>query len=98
MTTRQLSIKNKNHYFYNDLINLSNFEDNNLKLDKKSWKDRFYYISHIDKNKRPEWNVNSVNPLYLLINRVYATVSEENGVKYLKINEGDTMLFNKVYF
>ena len=59
---------------------------------------QFYYISYIDKDKRPEWNVNSVNPLYLLINIVYATVSEENGVKYLKINEGDTMLFNKIYF
>ena len=44
MTTRQLSIKNKNHYFYNDLINLSNFEDDNLKLDKKSWKDIDFII------------------------------------------------------
>ena len=36
MTTIQLDIKNRTYYFYNDLINLSNFEASNLKLDKKS--------------------------------------------------------------
>ena len=35
MTTKQLDIKNKTYYFYNDLINVSNFEPGNLKLDKK---------------------------------------------------------------
>ena len=36
MTTKQLDIKNKTYYFYNDLINLSNFSINNLKIDKKN--------------------------------------------------------------
>ena len=45
MTTRQLNSKNKTYYFYNDLINILNFEASNLKLDKKSWKDiDIYYI------------------------------------------------------
>ena len=35
MTTKQLDIKNESNYFYNDLINLTNFRMNNLKLDKK---------------------------------------------------------------
>ena len=35
MTTKQLDIKTRTYYFYNDLINLSNFEASNLKLDKK---------------------------------------------------------------
>ena len=35
MTVRQLNIKNKTYYFYNDLINALNFEPINLKLDKK---------------------------------------------------------------
>ena len=65
------------------MINLSNFEADNLKLDKKIWKDiDIYYIGYIDKDKPSEWNVNSVNPLYLLINRAYAIISEKkNGVK-----------------
>ena len=31
MTTRQLNIKNRTYYFYNDLINALNFEANNSK-------------------------------------------------------------------
>ena len=37
MTTKQLDIKNRTYYFYNDLINLSNFQPGNLKIDKKTW-------------------------------------------------------------
>ena len=36
MATRQLNIKNRSYYFYNDLINVLNFEAINLKLDKKN--------------------------------------------------------------
>ena len=77
MTTKQLNIKNKSYYFYNDLINLSNFSVN-LKLDKKKWKDiDIYYIGYVDKNKPEDWKVNSVNPLYLIINKVFCFVGEK---------------------
>ena len=67
MTTKQLDIKNKSYYFYNDLINLSNFTMN--KLNKRTWKDNdIYYIGYVDKSKPEDWCVNSVNPLYLMIN------------------------------
>ena len=36
MATKHLNIENKSYYFYNDLINLSNFSMNNLQLDKKN--------------------------------------------------------------
>ena len=36
MTTTQLNMKNKSYYFFNDLINISNFSMNNLQLDKKN--------------------------------------------------------------
>ena len=36
MTTEQLNIKNRSYYFYNDLINVFNFEASNLKIDKKN--------------------------------------------------------------
>ena len=69
MTTKQLNIKNRNYYFYNDLINIVNFEVSNLKLDKKTLVGLdIYYIGYVEKN--PQWNVNSVNPLYLMINRI----------------------------
>ena len=72
MTTRQLNIKNRTYYFYNDLINLSNFSVNNLKLDKNTWKDiDIYYIGYADKKTPEDWKVNSVNSLYLMISRVF---------------------------
>ena len=35
MAIRQLNIKIKTYYFYSDLINIKNFNNNKLKLDKK---------------------------------------------------------------
>ena len=73
------------------MINVLNFEASNLKIDKKAWKDiDIYYIGYVD--KKPDWNVNSVNPLYLFINRVYGSISEKNGVKYLTIDKGNSVL------
>ena len=88
MAVRQLNIKNKSYYFYNDLINIFNFESVNLKLDKETWKDiDIYFIGYIDKNKPEDWQVRSVKPLYLMINKVFCSVGEENNVKYLKIGK-----------
>ena len=90
MTTRQLSIEKRAYYFYNNLINVLNFEASNLELDKKIWKDiDIYYIGYVD--KKPDWNVNSVNPLYLIMNRVYGSISEKNGNKFLTIDKGDSV-------
>ena len=36
MTTKEIAIKNRTYYFYNDLINIKNFHPNMLKLDKNS--------------------------------------------------------------
>ena len=91
MTIRQLNIRNRSYYFYNDLTNVLNFEASNLKIDKKTWKDIYiFFIGYVD--KKPDLNVNSVSPLYLIINRVYGYVSEKNGVRFLKIDKGDSVL------
>ena len=39
VTTKQLNIKNRTYYFYDDLINIKNFNPKLLKLDKKSFND-----------------------------------------------------------
>ena len=65
MTVRQMNIKNRTYYFYNDLVNIKDFDARLLRLDKKtSMGLGIYYIGFV--TKKPEWNVNSVNPLYLL--------------------------------
>ena len=35
---KQIEIKNRTYYFYNDMINLQDFESNLLKIDKKHYK------------------------------------------------------------
>ena len=83
-----MSIKNRTYPFYNDLINITNFETNNLKLDKKtSLGLDIYYIGYVD--KKSEWNINSVNPLYLIINRIDGFAEEKNDNKYLNISDTD---------
>ena len=45
---RQIEIKNWTYYFYNDKINLKNFEQNLLKVDRKSYKNiGIYDIGYI---------------------------------------------------
>ena len=91
MTTKKLNIKGRSYYFYSDLINLWNFDERNLKLDKKSWKDfDIYYLGYVD--KKPEWHVNNVNQLYFIINRVYRMIFQESRTKYLSIHKPENVL------
>ena len=51
MAIRQLNIKGRTYFVYNDLINIKNFNSKNLKLDKKSvLGNDVYYIGYIAKN------------------------------------------------
>ena len=85
MTTKQLNIKNRTYYFWNNLINLKDFDPSLLKLDKKSSMDvSIYYIGYF--TKKPEYNINCVNPLYLLINELDGFIEEKEDSKYLNIS------------
>ena len=47
-TNKKINIKNRTHYFHNDIIDLENFDSSLLKLDKKSYKDiGIYNIGYI---------------------------------------------------
>ena len=35
---KEINIKERTYYFYNDIIDLKTFDSNNLKLDKKTYK------------------------------------------------------------
>ena len=50
---KQIEIKNRTYYFYNDMINLKNFESDLLKIDKKHYKNiDIYYIGYITIKKK----------------------------------------------
>ena len=79
-----MNIKNRIFYFYNDLINIKDFDPKLLKLDKKLYKNiDIYYIGYI--TKKDEYAVNSVNPLYLLAYTIDSFIEEKRGNKCLNI-------------
>ena len=44
---KQINIKNRTYYFYNDIIDLKDFDAKLLKIDKKSYKNiDIYYIGY----------------------------------------------------
>ena len=50
---KQVNIKNQTFYFYNDIIDLKNFDATLLKTDKKSFKDiGIYNIGYITIKKK----------------------------------------------
>ena len=68
-TIKEINIKNPTYYFYNDIIDLDDFDESKIKVDKKDFNDiDIYYLGYEYKNKITECNViRSVNPLYLKI-------------------------------
>ena len=68
-TIKQINIKNITYYFYNDIINLDEFDESRIRVNKKDFNDiDIYYLGYEYKKKISECNViNGVNPLYLKI-------------------------------
>ena len=46
-TVKQINIKNQTYYFYNDMINIKNFDPILLKIDRKSYKILVFIILDI---------------------------------------------------
>ena len=88
---KALNIKNQTYYFFNDMINIQNFQSNLLKIDKKHYKGfNIYNIGYITIKKICNCkNIHSVNSLYLLIGPASGYFSEKNGEKYLILNTID---------
>ena len=82
---KQINIKNRTYYFYNDMINLKKFEPNLLKIDRKSYKNiGIYNIGYITIKKIDDYeSIYSVNPLYLQVNLANGYIKEKNENKYL---------------
>ena len=89
--TSQINIKNRTYYFYNDQISLKDFNASLLKIDKKDYKDiDIYYIGYVTvKTFAYCNNINSVNPLYLMINEMIGHFKKKNENKYLVLDDVD---------
>ena len=80
---KQINTKNRTYYFFNDMINIKEFDSSQLKIDKKSYQNiGIYYIGYITIKSVSDYeNVNSLNLLYLIIAEVDGYIEENNGKK-----------------
>ena len=66
---KEINIKNQTYYFFDDMIDIKTFHSSLLKIDKTSHKDiDIYYSGYITIKKFSDCeNIQSVNPLYLIV-------------------------------
>ena len=100
---KQINIKNRTYSFYNDIIDLKDFDAKLLKIDKKSYKNvDIYYIGYITIKKIDDYqSIYSVNPLFLRIDHASGYIEEKNGNKYLifdSVDENKEVLKNMQMF
>ena len=99
--TKQINIKNRTYYFYNDQIDLKDFDGKFLKIYKKDYNEiDICYIGYVTIKQRKYYNnISSVNPLYLRINEMIGhfkcnfiecnSIEEKNKNKYLVLDDID---------
>ena len=88
---KQINITNRTYHFYNDIIDLKNFDARLLNIDKKSFKGiGIYNIGYITIKKIDYCkNIHSVHPLYLRIDHANGQIEEKSVNKSLVFDSTD---------
>ena len=82
---KDVSIKNQK-YIFDHFINKENFDRNNIKIDEKSyWNILIYYIGYVTIKYSKYVKIDSVNSLYLIINKVDGCFEDIKNSKYLTL-------------
>ena len=75
---KEINNKNRTYYFFNDMMNIKDFDPNLLKIDKKPYKNiDNYNIGLITVKDFYYVKINSVNPLYLIISEADKYIKEK---------------------
>ena len=83
---KDISMKSHIYYFFDDIINIKEFDPNNIKLDENSYKNiLIYYIGYMTIKDLKYIKISSVNPLYLMFNKMNGYFEEINGNNYLTL-------------
>ena len=79
---KDIDIKNRTYYFFNDIVDIENFDRNNIKIDKKSYESiLIYYIGYVTIKEYAK--IYCVNPLYLIFRNANGYFKEINKIKFL---------------
>ena len=83
---KHIDIRNLTYCFFNDIISIKVFDPDKIKIDKKSYKNiLIYYTSYVTIKDSKYVKIYSVNPLYLIFNKVNEYFDEINENKYLTL-------------
>ena len=76
-----IDTKDRTYYFFNDMINIRNFDLNNIKLDEKSYKNILtYYIGYVTIKDSKYEKIYIANFVYLIFNKVNGNFEESSGI------------------
>ena len=93
-TIKQINIKNRTYHFYSDIINLYEFDESKIKVDKKDFNNiDIYYLGYEYQKIITECNkIKSVNPIYLRIRDMKGKFEKsKDGAWYLIISYKDNV-------
>ena len=83
---KEINNKNRTHCLFDDFINIKNFNPNLLKIVKKLYKNiDIYYIGYFTMKDSDYVQINSVNPLYLIIIEVDRCIKKVYRNKYFTL-------------
>ena len=84
MSVKDVNMKNRIYYFYDDVISRKGFDLSNIQIDENSYKNILtYYIGYVTIKR--DIKIYSVNPLYLNFSKVKGYFEEINRNKYLTL-------------
>ena len=83
---KDIDTKNCTYYFFDDMIHTKNLDPNKINIDEKSYKNILIsYIGYVTVEDVSYAKINSVNPLYLIINKKIGTLKNASEIKYLSL-------------
>ena len=93
MDIKSLEIKTKTNYNWDDIVYINDFDVNSLEIIKSESRNgaNIYYIGYV---LEPNYDYNTINPLYFVINRLIGYIEEKEGSsdKYLVVTN---IIYNK---
>ena len=93
---KEINIKSRTYYFFDDMINIKDFDPSLLKIGKNSCKNiGISYIGYITMKNSDHVKINSIILLSIIINEVDGSIAEKSGNKYLTL--GSTYQNKKVF-
>ena len=96
MVVESLKIKNTSYYFWNDIVYLDDFDFDLIKIVQRESRIGvdIYYIGYVV--NKPQYDINSVNPLYLIIRNLVGRIEKIEGSsdRYLVVDESNKTVIN----